>query len=262
MSVEAKFEDCLASVVMPAFNSESTIEEAVLSVLSQDFPLELLICDDASTDNTHAIVREFAERDRRIKVWASSENGGAAAARNRCLEFATGRYVAFLDADDLWKPKVLSSHVAAHRRMRCGLTYGRYDVIDSRGNARGSFEPPESVDLNSLLSTCDIGLLTACVDRGITGDFRFPCMPKEDYALWIDFCRRLNLRPQRAIGVEAVYRTSGDSVSANKVAEAFKQWRVIREVGGCGAVEAVGHLLRYAAHGMKKHLIYYSHNKT
>ena len=102
----------LVSIVMPSYNSAHFIEEAIQSVLSQSYiTWELLIVDDCSIDNSVEIIKQWTQKDKRIHLFSLEKNVGAAAARNIALENAQGRYIAFLDSDDVWEPEKLQKQV-------------------------------------------------------------------------------------------------------------------------------------------------------
>lgn len=101
------------SVIMAAYNAAETIEAAIRSILLQTHDnFELIICDDASTDNTWCLMRSLADEDSRIKLIRQEKNRGSAVARNRCLLQAQGEYIAIMDADDLCSENRLAVQVS------------------------------------------------------------------------------------------------------------------------------------------------------
>jgi teichuronic acid biosynthesis glycosyltransferase TuaG len=208
------------SVVVPSYNSELTLGCTLASVLAQDHQdFECIIVDDGSSDGSSRIAEVFCEFDPRFRLIAQPENGGVVKARNRAIAESSGRFVAFLDSDDLWNPLFLSSSLELSVRRRAGLVhspYLRFRCIHD-GFEGFSVTPPGLVDSSNILAKNFIPLLSVLVDREVVGDFSFPSFRPEDYALWCDlvlsrgFC-------SVSTGLElAYYRVSVNQRSSNKI---------------------------------------------
>ncbi|SUC11881.1 glycosyl transferase family protein [Proteus mirabilis] len=131
MNIEKK--DYLVSIIMPCFNSEKYISEAIESVLKQTYSnFELIIIDDNSTDSTLKIINSF--RDNRITIISFDENQGAGVARNKGIEVANGRFIAFLDSDDLWSKNKLEAQIKFMLDNNYHLTYSYYQCFDKKWN--------------------------------------------------------------------------------------------------------------------------------
>lgn len=160
------------SIVTPSWNSEKYIVQTIESVRSQTYKnWEMIIVDDCSTDHTVEIATDYSKRDSRIKVYRQNVNGGAAKARNRSLREATGRYIAYLDADDIWKPHKLEKQIKFMRKHNCGFSCTSYEVIDDEGNRLNKeVHMLPSVDYigfltNNLLQTVGIMIDTTIVRK-------------------------------------------------------------------------------------------------
>lgn len=241
----------LVSVLMPAWNSAETLAEAVGSVRRQTFrDWELLIVDDASTDATHAMAEAIAHDDTRIRVLAHDRNEGAAAARNRALGVARGRYIAFLDADDLWLPEKLERQVRFMRQTGAALSHTGY-FRRRAGRADRRVSVPDSVSYEELLRGNVIGCLTAMYDTARCGRVPMRAIPRRhDFALWLDIVKRTG--PARGLDLPlAVYRMSPNSLAANKIRATGDTWRMYRrEIGltrGQALVCLLSHLWRRAS---------------
>jgi teichuronic acid biosynthesis glycosyltransferase TuaG len=268
----------LVSIVMAAFNSERFISESIKSVLSQSYShWELLVVDDASTDSTTVVVEGFASNDDRIRLIALSQNVGPAIARNRAIEAASGRYIAFLDSDDLWLPEKLKVQLAEMAKREASLSFTAYRKIGPNGEiGTGVVTVPESVTYNELLNTNVIGCLTAVYDTKVTGKIFMPEMDlrqdyglwlrilkrsgHEDYGLWLRLLRGIPTNPsaQGAIGINrplALYRVHSNTVSSNKFKAAMYQWMVYRRQEGLSIPRAIYHFMTYAYHGLRKYRI-------
>ena len=136
------------SIVMPTYNSEKYVGEAIESVLSQSLEdWELLVVDDCSVDNTVDILRDFESRDRRIRIFRQQSNLGPAKSRNLAISEAAGRYIAFLDSDDLWRSEKLQRQLDHFQYTGAPLVYSAYEKIDESGERNGRVvSVPESID--------------------------------------------------------------------------------------------------------------------
>lgn len=226
------------SVLMPAHQAATTLAAAIDSVRAQTWTdWELLVSDDGSRDGTAAIARAAAEGDARIRLIRSEETSGAAAARNRALAVARGRYIAFLDADDLWLPEKLARQIPFMQRTGAVLSYTGF-FRRRPGRAARRVHVPAQVDRDRLLHGNVIGCLTAVYDAGQIGHVPMrPLRRRQDYALWLDILR---LCP-RAEGLDeplAIYTLQPGSLSANKWAASRDTWRMYRDVAGLSRRQA------------------------
>lgn len=226
-----KYINDLVSVIMPAYNSSDYIKYAVDSVLLQTYGnLELIIYDDASKDNTLLIALESAERDSRIKIIKGKINSGVAIARNNAIKAANGRFLAFLDSDDIWKPEKLETQIKYINETNCDLCYASYDFIDSKGNPlkKKSAVIKEEADYKSLLRDNFIGLLTVLIDRAKTGEIEFSANRHEDLILWL-YLTKKDCKLKGLNQPLAFYRVSGSSLSGNKLKAAKWRWDIYRK---------------------------------
>ena len=156
----------LVSIITPSYKSEKFISQTIESVLGQTYQnWEIIIVDDVSPDNSNKIIEEYSKKDSRIKLIKLEKNSGAAVARNIAIEESKGRYIAFLDADDIWKPEKLEKQIEFMRKNNYAFTYTAYEKVDENGVVFGKIGVPLKVSYNQLLRTCVIGCLTAVYDR-------------------------------------------------------------------------------------------------
>lgn len=246
--------DKLVSIVMPAYNSGSTISEAIQSVLIQTYSnWELLICNDNSYDDTVLKVQSY--NDSRIKLFNNEYSKGAAGARNTSLKHANGRYVAFLDSDDIWVANKLEEQLKFMQTHKCAFVYGNYRTIKN-GLEVGKFIAPKTVSYIELLKKCDIGCLTVILDRIYLHDFCFPLYPKEDYYLWLNILKENKIIANNCNEVCAIYRLSDSSISSNKTREIKRQWQVLSHFVNNPLFRAYL-IIHYILNGIKKHIIHY-----
>ena len=229
----------LVSIITPSWNVAPLIGETIASVQAQTMTdWEFLIADDCSTDQTPAIVESHAAQDPRIILIRQPRNGGPALARQAAIERAQGRFMAFLDSDDLWLPTKLARQIAFSQAKRAALSYTAFRRIDETGSATGRLiEVPESLTYRQLLKNTSIATLTALVDREVAGDIAMKNEPYDDFCLWLSI-----LRPGHvAHGLNedlARYRVRGTSVSSRPLRSAGWVWHIYRKVERLSPLES------------------------
>jgi glycosyltransferase involved in cell wall biosynthesis len=233
------------SVIMPLYNAESTVEDSIYSVLNQTFKeFELIVVDDKSTDSGPLIVRDISRIDPRVRLISLEINSGAGVARNRAIDEATGRYIAFLDADDLWWPRKLELQINFMQTNGYAFTCTNYQVQDySSGNLVGVRKPPSKIQYKDLLCENVIGCLTVIFDTEILGFRKMPEIRKrQDFALWLNIlkvadCYSIN-------SVLATYRIMPESISRNKLEMLLFNYLMFRKCEGIGFFKAFYYVSR------------------
>ena len=182
----------LVSIIMPSYNTAEFIAESIKSVLAQSYKdWELLIVDDCSTDNTDEVVKPYLS-DERIKYLKNEKNSGAAVSRNRALREAKGKWIAFLDSDDLWTPKKLSKQINFMEEHGYSFTYTNYVEIDTEGKKNGvTVTGPKRVTKTGMFNYCWPGCLTVMYDAEKVGLIQIADIKKNnDYAMWLKVCKK------------------------------------------------------------------------
>lgn len=243
---------------MPSYNSERHIAEAIGSVRSQTFAdWELLVSDDCSTDSTREIVAGVAEADPRVCLLPLGENGGAAAARNNSLEHARGRYVAYLDSDDIWYPEKLERQLAFMRERGTAFSCCSYEVIGEDGVPLGrTVRMLDECDYmgfltHNLLQTVGIMADTELLDRSLL--VMPPMRRRQDAATWLQVLKA----GHTCHGVPEVlcgYRRVAGSLSSDKVKAAKGVWSLYRDVERLPLRTSLYCFARYAALAVWKRL--------
>lgn len=245
----------LVSIVMPAYNAEKYIENAVQSVLSQTVDSwELIIVDDCSTDSTAAIASKLASGDERIHLHRNFSNKGAAESRNAGLKLCTGKYVALLDSDDLWLPDKLERQIDRLEKSEADIVYCSYAIIDQSGKPEyKDFIVPEDVDFQSALIKSVMSCSTTVFTREIAQNYSFPLKYyHEDLAMWL----KLLKDGKKAVGISDVlasYRVRDDSRASNKIRSAYNRWEVYRKYLGIPFWTSISLIARYALLGFEKY---------
>lgn len=244
----------LVSIVTPVHNSEAFIEGCIRSVLTQTYEnWEHILVDDCSTDNSTGIVRKFAEKHSRIKLIELEVNSGAGIARNKAIEAAKGKYIAFLDSDDLWAPEKLTRQLRFMQDNNHYFTFTSYNSINENGDDISRIvKAKERVTYNSALFKNPIGCLTVIYDCNYFGKQYMPAIRKrQDYALWL-----LLLKKADAFGLNeilATYRLRSDSISANKFDLLKYEWKIYREVEGLSLLKSLFYILSAVVLKMKSY---------
>lgn len=227
----------LVSIITPMYKGASFVAETIESVLRQSYTKwEMIIVDDCSPDGGAgiAVVETYSKQDDRIKLIASKVNKGSSGARNIALNNAHGRYVAFLDSDDLWHSCFLEKQLLFMKERDAALVFSSYRRIDenTKEEILSPFIVPEKVTYRSLLKTCPIFPSTAIYDREKCGLYHFNealGSLRDDYVYWLSMLKRIGYaNGNKEILVD--YRLRKTSVTANKKKVIKPQWNVLRKV--------------------------------
>ena len=178
----------LVSIIIPTYNCSRFIAETIKSVQAQTYKnWEMLIVDDCSTDNTKDIVEEYQKADPRIQYYCLPKNSGAAEARNEALRRAKGRWIAFLDSDDLWKPEKLERQIKFMEDNDYAFSYHEYDEIDEESKPLGiHVSGKKHVGKFDMFACCWPGCLAVMYDREKIGLIQIENVKKNnDTALWL-----------------------------------------------------------------------------
>lgn len=223
----------LVSVIMPAYNCEKYIIEAINSVLDQTYNnWELIIIDDGSIDNTLQIIEHFSQKDYRIKSLPNEKNMGVSATRNRGIDFASGNWIAFLDSDDMWEPlKLEKQFEVAESKSADFLFTGSSYINEIQEKLKGNFEVPEKITYKKLRTQNVISCSSVLVKKEFFKNIKMENDEMhEDYAVWL----RILKLGVTAYGLNEpllIYRISKSSKSGNKLKTIKMSYRVFRFVG-------------------------------
>jgi len=245
--------DKLVSVITPLYNGERYIRETIMSVKKQTYEnWEMIIVDDGSTDNGQKIVMELVAQDSRIHYYKNEKNRGVAETRNRGIQLAQGRYIAFLDSDDLWKPNKLEKQIAFMTEKNAAFCYSACEVIDAEGNMTGNVRHvPVQVDYKQLLKSNVISCLTVVLDQTQFATIAMPKIGHEDYATWLTLLQSC----EKAYGIDEIlasYRETGSSLSGNKITAAKWTWYIYRNHLGLSLLESIYNFISYVFQALKK----------
>ncbi len=246
--------DVGVSIIMPCYNGAAYVGTAIESVLKQTYGnWELLVVNDGSHDNSLAILESYKQRDARIHVLNNQVATGEGAARNLLIRYAKGRYIAFLDCDDVWHPHKLDIQIKAMEENYLPLTYGYYDVIDEYDHLTGRVcTGRKKITITHMLSSNDISCPTAVFDSAYFGKSEMPNKKRNtDMLYWISLLQvahHATCIPQ----VLAGYRVHRSGVSYNKIKMATSHWATFRDDLGLPIPMAVYYFIYYCLRGLIK----------
>lgn len=254
----------LVSIIMPCFNTGRFIKKSIISVLGQTYTeWELIVVDDSSVDDTDKVVRQLIcesvlnDNSKKIRYVRNDHNCGAAVCRNRALQLARGKWIAFLDSDDLWSPDKLEKQVAFMEKNGYAFSYTQYTEIDENGNSLGVIvDGPKRISKTGMYNYCWPGCLTVMYNREIVGNIQIADIKKNnDYAMWLKICRKAecHLLPE----ILASYRKRSGSISRHSYVSLIKwHYRLYRDAEGLNPVESVWITMRNLFFGLWKKLRY------
>lgn len=250
----------LVSIITPCFNSEDLIEETIRSVQEQDYTnWEMIIIDDCSSDGTSLIVEKFTRKDKRIKFIQLRNNSGAAVARNKGLDEAQGRFIAYLDADDLWVPNKLTMQIDFLVKNGYGFSCCDYEKIDIDGVSLNKYiSMPKSMSYNQFLRNTIIQTVGVIIDLDII-DKKLLIMPNvrrgQDAATWLQILKSGTEFKGQNI-VLAKYRRAPKSLSSNKI-KAFKRtWYIYRHIEKLSFIKSFYCAIGWAYNAIKKRIYF------
>ncbi len=247
----------LVSIIMPSYNTGRFIAETINSVLAQTYEnWEIIIVDDCSTDNTDNAIEPFLE-DERIKYFKNETNSGAAVSRNRALREARGKWIAFLDSDDLWKPDKLEKQIAFMEKNNYHFSYTNYSEIDEDSKPLGKHVTgPKRISKTGMYNYCWPGCLTVMYDAETVGLVQIADIKKNnDYAMWLKVCKKAKcyLLDEDL----ASYRKRQGSIS-NHSYKALVKWhyKLFREAEGKNSLVSAFNTCRNLGFGFIKKVKY------
>ncbi len=254
----------LVSIIMPSYNTEKYILDSIRSVQGQTYTnWELLIVDDCSSDNTLEVVRKYVEetKETRIRLLSNEKNSGAAISRNYALREARGRWVAFLDSDDLWLSEKLEKQIGFMEVNQYGFSYTEYTEIDEDSNELGVVvSGPKCITKRGMYNYCWPGCLTVMYDASVVGGIQIADIKKNnDYAMWLKVCKKADCY---LLGeVLARYRRRAGSISNHGYKKLIKwHYKLFREAENKSVLSSVALTCRNLIFGLLKKSVYVIRN--
>lgn len=246
----------LVSIITPVYNAERFLSDTIKSVQNQIYKnWEILLIDDCSKDNSAQIIKEFQKYDNRIKYIKLKKNSGASVSRNEGIRNAKGRFIAFVDSDDIWKPEKLEIQIKYMLKENLGFTFTSYRYMKENGELTNKIaKAPSKINYNGLLKNTIIGCSTVVIDREIVDYFEMPLVRRgQDTATWLQILRK----EKYAYGIEqdlVNYRLVGESLSSNKIKALKRTWNTYRNVEKLGLLKSSYVFCFYVFNAIKKRI--------
>lgn len=242
------------SIIMPAYNAEEYIAKSIASVCEQTYHnWELLITDDGSTDGTTSIIRHYQAIDDRIKLYVNAAGKGPASARNNSMSHASGQFIAFLDADDIWRSDKLAKQIAFMKAEKADFSFTAYNHINAEGVFQKKIEVPESVNYAALLLANVIATATVMIRRESFDDLSMPDFPRaQDYALWLKLLHQV----EHAYGLNdscTDYRVTPNTGNRRKIYALKYLYEIYTKQEGKSALAACNLIFRMLVHRIVKY---------
>ncbi len=224
----------LISIIIPVYNAENFIEDTIKTIENQTYKnFEIILINDCSTDKSIELIRKKASKNEKIKLINLEKNSGAAIARNTGIDIANGRYIAFLDADDLWDSKKLEKQIKFMREKKCSFSYTSYEFAYRNGVGNGKIvSVPETINYKQALKNTTIWTSTVMFDLNKL-DKELIKMPNvkrgQDTATWWKVLKKID----KAYGINEVlsyYRRTNNTLSSNKLTALKRTWNLYRNV--------------------------------
>ena len=241
--------DIIVSIITPAYNCKDTIKETYGSILSQTFSnWEWIVVEDHSKDDSFEYIKEIVKDDSKVVLLRTNKNSGAATARNVGIKAAKGKYIAFLDADDMWSPDKLEKQIAFMELNNCFISYSDYDVLYPNGEIKHYKPKAKSIGYKKILYKTDIGCLTGMYNAEALGKVYMPldCEKREDHGFWLDLTRNGTVA-YKISETLATYRIGNQGVSSNKRKMIKYQYRLYRRHEHFNVIKSWWYLFRRIA---------------
>ena len=238
----------LVSVIMPMYNAEPFVKYAIESVISQSYyNWELLIIDDCSKDNSAKIAKEYAEGDERIYYLKTERSSGSPCIpRNIGILRSSGRYIAFLDSDDVWLPNKLDRQLPLFDDLYTAIVFSNYEKMNEDGERHNRYiKVPAYTTYQQLLKGNVIGCVTAIFDTQKVGKIFFENIGHEDYVFWLAILKQ-GFIAKSVNSVTALYRVRHQSISSNKWKTLKWQWNIYVNIEKTGYIKAIYYFCCYA----------------
>lgn len=245
----------LVSIITPTYNSAKYIAATINSVQQQTHTnWEMIIVDDGSNDETEAIVLSICKEDSRIQFYKLNKNSGPAIARNFAIDKAKGKYITFLDADDIWFANFIENSIKAIHKTGVPFVFSSY----KRSNENlefvySDFIVPEKVSYTDILKSNSISCLTAFINVDLLGKKYMPIIHKrQDMGLWLQYLKEIPY----AYGIaepQAIYRIRENSLSRKKSNLLKYQWQFYRNVEKLNVFQSVYYMIHWMYRGFLKY---------
>lgn len=244
------------SIIVPVYNAENFIEETIECVFNQTYSnFELILVDDCSTDKSAEIIKNI--KDKRVIYLKNKKNSGAALSRNNGIDVATGEYICFLDADDIWSKEKLEKQIKFMKRKNCEFSFTGYEFADENGKPNGKkVNVPSTINYKQALKNTTIFTSTVMLDmqKLTKEDIYMPNVRRgQDTATWWKILKKID----KAYGLNIVlsyYRRTADTLSSNKIKALKRTWNLYRNVEHLNLIKSLYNFTIYCINAIKRRI--------
>ena len=242
----------IVSVIIPYYKKKDYIKSTIKSVLNQTFKnFEIIVVYDDKDRNDLLYLNEIKKTDKRIKIILNSKNIGAGLSRNKAIKYARGKYIAFLDSDDLWNKKKIEMQLNFMKKNLYDISHTSYCIINEKGDKIGA-RKAKDLTYHDLITSCDIGLSTVMIKKKFfKKNLFFNLKTKEDYVLWLKLARKRN----KFFGLDkrlTYWRSLDDSLSSSTIQKLFDGYKVYRKYLNQSIIQSVISLFILSKNFLKK----------
>lgn len=245
----------LISIIVPVYNAEHFLADTIKTVQDQTYQnWEMILVDDYSKDNSIKVIQKAMKKDKRIKLFCQKQNGGAALARNRGIMEASGDYICFLDADDLWHKDKLQKQLNFMKKNKCAFSFTGYQFVNVYGMKNGKkVWVPKKISYKDALKNTTISTITTMFNMHIIGkkDITMPNVKSEDTATWWQVLKKVNY----AYSINEIlsyYRRSKNTSSSNKIKAVKQTWNLYRNVEKFNIIKSLYYFGWYIFNAIKR----------
>ncbi len=245
----------LVSVIIPYYKKRNFIKETVVSVLNQSYDyLEILIIYDDTNLNDLEFLREISKLDNRIKIITNNKRLGAGPSRNKGIEQSSGKYIAFIDADDTWLPDKLKDQILFMKKNDHKISHTSYFIIDEKKKIIGQRKARDLLSVNEILKSCDIGLSTVIIEKRIIlkNSIKFPqLVTKEDFVFWLSLLKK-NYKFYAYDSNLTNWTDSKNSLSSSTIQKLFDGFKVYNYYMNFNIIKSIYYLICLSLNYLKK----------
>ena len=246
------------SVIIPVYDNFKLLKRAISSVLKQSFKkFEIIVILDNPIKENLLKLKKIILDNQKIKLITNNKNIGAGLSRNKGIKIAKGKYIAFLDSDDLWHKNKLKFQLDYMNKYQLLISHTSYNIINESGKKISSRKSKKKLHYKDILNSCDIGLSTVMINLNFLNknNFKFPKIKtKEDYVLWLKILKKTSFI--KGINKNLTnYRKTKNSLSSSSLVNIINGYKVYRDYMKMGIIESLYRLLILSTNYLKKKII-------
>lgn len=248
----------LVSIVIPVYNASKFLDETINSIFNQSYNnLEIIFINDCSKDNSTDIIKKYQKKDKRIILIDNKRNLGAAESRNVGIKKSTGKYLCFLDADDLWNKDKIKKQIEFIQKNKYEFSYTSYQFTSFDNKTKGAIvNVPKKINYKGALKNTTIWTSTVMFDmqKLKKEDIYMPNIGSEDTATWWNLLRS---KVKYAYGLQEVlsyYRRSSNTLSSNKITAIKRIWNLYRNYEKFSVIKSIYYFCFYAFNAVRRRI--------